>query len=143
MEGSWAGWSEGRLAEKASLKRYGNGREGGPGRLNTSCKSIPGGQHSLCKGAEVGFEFQGCLNHSKSDWPLQGGMFYILISPQVKGMGRVPWKVVTFLQVKVFQVGPFFGLALVPGIQGLPGREAVQKGWVTGPPKAPRTHVTI
>lgn len=38
-------------------------------------------------------------------------------------MGCVPWNVVT-LQVKVFQVGPPFGLAFVQGFQGLVGREA-------------------
>lgn len=68
--------------------------------------------------------FQGCLTDSKSDLALQGGMVYVQIRPKVEGVGCVPWNVVTFLQVKVFQVGPPFGLAFVQGIQGLVGREA-------------------
>lgn len=66
---------------------------------------------------------QGCLNNSKADLAFQGGMVDVQIRPKVEGMGCVPWNVVT-LQVKVFQVGPPFGLAFVQGFQGLVGREA-------------------
>lgn len=35
-------------------------------------------------------------------WPLQGGMVYVQIRPKMEGLGRLPWNVVTFLQVEVF-----------------------------------------
>lgn len=84
---------------------------------------------------------QSCLNNSKADLALRRNG---PCSDEAQGgrNGFRAWNVVT-LQVKVFQVGPPFGLAFVQGFQGSVGLEAEQEGWVTGPQKALCSHVIL